>query len=120
MEYTDTRNYPYEPYEEKILGKIASVEFGLDSDRPYLYGLKLSFSAPGFGVESGGCYMVNIGSNGENCNCVSEVLSCQAEYISMLLKDAKCKYVSELKNKPVEIKIVDKIFKGFRILTEVL
>lgn len=120
MEYTDTRNYPYEPYEERILGKITSVEFGLDSDRPYLYGLKLSFSAPGFGVESGGRYMVNIGPNREDGECALEALSYQAEYISRLLKDAKCKYVSELKNKPVEIKIVDNIFKGFRILTEVL
>lgn len=120
MEYTDTRNYPYKPYEEKILGKIASVEFGLDPDRPYLYGLKLSFSAPGFGVESGSRYMVDISPNREDGECALEAFNYQAEEISMLLKDAKCKYVSELKNKPVEIKIVDKVFKDFRILTEVL
>lgn len=115
MEYTDTRNYPYMPLEEKVLGKIASVEFGLDPDRPYLYGLQLSFSAPGFGVESGSRYMVDISPNRE-----LEALDYQAEEISMLLKDAKCRYVSELKNKPVEIRIVDKVFKDFRILTEVL
>lgn len=117
MEYT----YPYKSHEERILGKIASAEFGLDPDRPYLYGLQLSFSAPGFGVESGSCYMVNIRPDWEDDDCTrQEALINQAEIINRLLKDAKCKYVSELKNKPVEIKIVDKIFKDFRILTEVL
>lgn len=120
MEYTDTRNYPYMPLEERILGKIVSAEFGLDPDRPYLYGLQLSFSAPGFGVESGSRYMVDISSNRKDGECALEALSYQAEDINRLLKDAKCKYVSELKNKPVEIRIVDKVFKDFRILTEVL
>ena len=49
-----------------------------------------------------------------------EAITKNAEFISKILKDAKCNYVSELKNKPVEVTIERNTFKSFRILTEVL
>lgn len=43
-----------------------------------------------------------------------------AEFVSKILKDDNCSYVSELKDKPVEVTIEGNTFKSFRILTEVL
>ena len=107
--------------EEKLLGKIDYAEFGLDPDRPFLYGLMLGFSFPGAGIFDGGKYTVNISPN---CHWDEserqEAITKQAENLRDILKDAKCNHVSELKNKPVEVTIQNGIFKSFRILTEVL
>lgn len=107
--------------EEKLLGKIDFAEFGVYPDRPFLYGLMLGFSLSGAGVMDGGRYTVNISPD---CRWEEaerqEAITKQAEFISGILKDAKCSYVSELKNKPVEVTIQNNTFKSFRILTEVL
>lgn len=117
----DTSYHVDKVTEEKLLGKIDFAEFGLYPDRPFMYGLMLGFSFPGAGITDGGKYTVNISAN---CRWEEserqEAIAKQAEFISGILKNAKCNYVSELKNKPVEVTISGGVFKSFRILTEVL
>lgn len=104
--------------EEKFLGKIISAEFGLHKDYPF-YGLILEFKCT-CGIV--GCdYTVNIS---KECRWEEserqEAITRNAEFVSKILKDAKCNYVSELNNKPVEVTVEGNTFKSFRILTEVL
>ena len=57
----------------------------------------------------------------QNTICGFEVMEMnRANPYNKLLNDAKVNYVSQLINKPVEVTIEDRIFKSFRILTEVL
>ena len=118
---TDTSYHMETVTEEKLLGKIDHAEFGVYPDRPFLYGLMLGFSFPAAAIFDGGKYTVNISPN---CHWDEserrEAITKQAEHLRDILKDAKCNYVSELKNKPVEVTIQNGIFKSFRILTEVL
>jgi hypothetical protein len=115
---TGTSYCAEEVTEEKFLGKIISAEFGLHKDYPF-YGLTLEFK----------CTCGNVG-----CDCTvniskecrwegferQEAIAKNAEFVSKILKDAKCNYVSELKDKPVEVTVEGNTFKSFRILTEVL
>ena len=107
--------------EEKLLGKITMAEFGLYPDRPFLMGLQLGFTFPDSGIMDGGKYTVNIS---KECRWEEserqEAITKQIEFLEKILKDAKCDYVSELLNKPVEVTIENNTFKSFRILTEVL
>lgn len=114
----DTRTIPNNYTKEKLLGKIISAEFGLHKDYPF-YGLILEFKCSNKNV---GCdYTVNIS---KECRWEEserqEAITKNAEFVSKILKDAKCNYISELKNKPVEVTISGGVFKSFRILTEVL
>ena len=106
----------------KVLGKIDFAEFGTIKDYPFLIGLQLGFKlGEGGAIMDGGQYCVNI-----NKECRWEELERQqaitvsVEKIDKILNDAKVNYVSELKNKPVEVEIEKNTFKSFRILTEVL
>ena len=115
---TNTSYHIEKVTEEKLLGKIISAEFGLHKDYPF-YGLILEFKCSNKNV---GCdYTVNIS---KECRWEEserqEAITKNAEFVSKILKDAKCNYVSELKNKPVEVTIEGNTFKSFRILTEVL
>lgn len=107
---------------EKILGKIASAEFGRHPNRPDLFGLQLHFSNELGTVNSDWVYLANIGlfsfSDGGNKrkNKTMEII----DHLNFLLMDAKVSHVSQLKDKPVEIKLVDGKIDGFRILTEVI
>lgn len=107
---------------EKVLGKITRAEFGTVKDQPFLIGLQLSFSFGCSAVSDGGKYAVNINrlcrtwEQGEPLQTVSEHI----EDIYSLLNAAKVHYVSELIGKPVEITLDGNMFKGFRLLTEVL
>jgi hypothetical protein len=108
--------------EEIVLGKITSVEFGQYSDRSFLFGLQLCFQMECGQVCDGGRYTVNISPE---CKWDShqqrlEAFMTNLEELNRVLKAAKVNYVSQLKNKPVEITLVDRTFKSFRILTEVL
>ena len=120
---TDTSYHKAIVEEEKLLGKIDYAEFGLFPDRPFMYGLMLGFSLHGgnSGIFDGGKYTVNISPE---CRWEEserqEAITKQAEHLRGILRNAKCNYVSELKNKPVEVTIVKGTFKDFRILTEVL
>jgi len=104
---------------EKELGKIESVKFGRNPDRPFLFGLQLTFKMEGAGVQNH--YTVNLS---ENCKWETADRSLtiveMVEFVDSLLENAKVNYVSELKNVPVEITFNGNCFKSFRILTEVL
>lgn len=107
---------------EKVLGKITRAEFGTDKDHPFMIGLQLSFSFQGSGVSDGGKYTINIDKKcrawekNERSQAVTEMI----ENIYDLLNTAKVNYISQLVGKPVEVTLEDDLFKGFRILTEVL
>lgn len=107
----------------KFLGKITSAEFGKDSDRGFLCGLQLEFSFNGGGASYPYC-LVNMDKPDEYHHFTeedqAEEMVREYKFIYKLLKDAKCNYVSQLVNKPIEVKVVDNIVKDFRILTEVL
>ncbi len=107
---------------EKILGKIDFAEFGTIRDYPFLIGLQVGFKlADGCGIMDGGQYCVNID---KACRWEESerqrAITVRIEDIYKILKDAKVNYISELKNKPVEVEIEKNTFKSFRILTEVL
>ena len=110
---------------EKFLGKIEKAEFGTIVDYPFLMGLQLTFSLSGgcAGVGDGGEYTVNMSKEckweGGEIERNAKVYMRQHELYE-LLKRAKVNFVSELKNKPVEVTLEDYTFKDFRILTEVL
>ena len=107
----------------KFLGKIDYAQYGTLPDYPWLIGVHLGFRL-GNGCEicDGAKYTVNIS---KNCNWESDyeramAVLCSIEKVDQILKDAKCNYISQLVNKPVEVEIEDNTFKNFRILTEVL
>ncbi|MDP4224853.1 MAG: hypothetical protein Q8910_00585 [Bacteroidota bacterium] len=107
---------------EKLLGKIDFAEFGGMSDYPFMIGLQLGFSFNGSGVMDGGKYTVNIthsykwANNDEKYQAYEKCLT----MVYDTCKKAKVNYVSELKNKPVEVTMENGWFKDFRILEEVI
>lgn len=108
---------------EKMLGKIDFAEFGTLKDYPFLIGLQLGFSMSGggYGVCDGGKFTVNIS---KECKWEGQsreaAITASLERVNETLKAAKVNYVSELVGKPVEVTLVNDMFKDFRILTEVL
>lgn len=106
---------------EKVLGKITKAEYGKYPGYEYLIGLELRFAFEGSTVGCGGKYMVNMSSE---CKWSEDerygAIVKSVEHINQILNDAKVHYISELVGKPVEIEIQGSLFKGFRILTEVL
>lgn len=109
--------------EGKFLGKIESVKFGRNSDRPFLFGLDITFSLGG----GGGCganFSVNMTKPNQYTHFTQEEqdkhLVETMTFIWELLKTAKVNDISQLKNIPVEVEIKGNMFKDFRILTEVL
>ena len=104
----------------KILGKISRAEYGLMDDG-YSFGLYLEFTSNALGISTGTKYMFNISPR---CEWTTQE---RAKYIEKtidrlkeVLDSAHVDFVSQLKDKPVEIEIEGNIFKNFRILTEVL
>lgn len=107
---------------KKFLGKIISVEYGMDRDYPFIFGLQLTFRlSSGSEVDSGARYTINIS---KNCRWEeserNDAIAKNIDTVVGILKDAKVSYISELVNKPVEVEIEQNTFKSFRILTEVL
>lgn len=105
----------------KELGKITFAEFGTVRDYPFLIGLQLGFRMGGSAVMDGGKHTVNVSpeANWTELNREATITK-SIEEVDRMLKDAKVNYVSELKNKPVEVTMEGNTFKDFRILTEVL
>lgn len=94
---------------------------GIKIDR-FLFGLHFTFDTPSYCIGDGCKYTVNIS---KQCKWNDpddryEAIVDNVEKINKILDDARCNYVSELKNKPVEIIVEENLFKDFRILTEVL
>lgn len=75
----------------------------------------------GCAIGDGYRYCENISDNCDwkNSNR-EEAITKTVDKVNEILKEAKCKWVSELIGKPVEVTIEDSLFKDFRILTEVL
>ena len=108
---------------EKLLGKITFAEFGTMKGYPFLIGLQLGFKMNGCGIFDGGKYTANISEKCKEKIGTEEYyyeVAKSIEFVDKILKDAKCNYVSELENKPVEVVIENNQLKDFRILTEVL
>ncbi len=105
---------------EKMLGKISSAHFGLDRDRPFLFGLELCFTGDGWGTY--GIYLQNIADSceWESENKRNELFFKLCKKVENILKQAKVNGVDELVGKPVEVTFENNSFKDFRILTEVL
>ncbi len=111
----------------KKLGKIDRAEFGRVHDRPFLFGLKLSFSSNGWGVSDGLKYTVNLS---KNCNWKSKDERSKAiekinNFTYKLLEEANVNHISQLVGMPVEVEFsgegnIGSTFKDFRILKEVL
>lgn len=109
--------------EERYLGKITEANYGLGSDRDFTFGLQLSFSFDGKGADDP-YHLINMEDPGPyhnfNLEEQNRVIVKESRFLYRLLKDAKCRYVSELVNKPVEVTVDGHLLKSFRILTEVL
>lgn len=101
---------------EKLLGKIQSAHIGFHPDRPYWYGLFITFSL------DGGTSVISCDTIIANVNRMDEPVEVQKQErkVTEILKDAKVNYVDELINIPVEVTIENQFFKSFRVLTEVL
>jgi hypothetical protein len=101
------------------LGKIESVDFGLNDTHTY-FGLHLHLKFNG-----GGCFRSIDYNYYKGCKWKNELeklrfIEKTMDRIRKLLEDAQVEYVSQLKNKPVEVLIIDNCLYDFRILTEVL
>ena len=109
---------------QKVLGKIISAEYGKYKALDEFFGLQLDFAlGDGTKANSTILYTENISpyrswTPTEKATAITK----QIDFINQILEDAKCSYVSELINKPVEVEIDEdkKLFYNFRILTEVL
>lgn len=107
---------------EKHLGKIDSAEFGQVNGHEFLIGLQLTFTGSFGGVGCGSKFTVNLNERAweKSEETLGDYLVKQMKFLDSTLKDAKCKTVSQLKGKPVEVTVENRTFKEFRILTEVL
>mgnify|MGYP004483303875 CR=1 FL=1 len=105
----------------KFLGKINFAEFGTVKDYPFLIGLQLGFKlGDGSYIMNGSINTINIDKRYWEKQEREQVITVMIEELSVILKAAKVNYVSQLIGKPVEVEIDRNVFKGFRILTEVL
>lgn len=105
----------------KYLGKIDSVHFGFNRDRPFLFGLELTFKFDGNSYVTSVKDTVNIS---EECKWDTlerrkGITEC-IDRIAKIMRDANVNDVKDLKNTPVEITLDGNLFKDYRILTEVI
>jgi len=98
--------------ENKMLGKIEKAEFGMISDRDYLFGLIITLKSGATGVISDHVANMNIAENER----IVEI----SKFTYNLLKDAKVTSVDKLVGVAVEITFNGNVLESFRILTEVL
>ena len=110
----------------KFLGKIVSAEFGIGGYNDGEIGLHLTFSyGESYGSSaSDSIWDWNRVKWSEYCKWTEEYrLQKYSEIVvnlSNVLNDAKCKFVSDLKNKPIEVEIEGNMIKSWRILKEEL
>ena len=110
---------------EKHLGKITKAEFGIGGYNEGELGLHLTFSFGACGTSISKSYWdCNRVEHSEYCKWSEEHRSRGYDEIMRFLSDtltkAKCKYVSELLNKPIEMEFDGNLLKSWRILEEVL
>lgn len=109
----------------KYLGKIISAEFGIGGYNEAELGLHLTFQFGAGGTSTSKSYWdCNYVKHSEYCKWSEEDRSRGYDdimrFLSDTLRDAKCKTVSELLNKPIEVELDGNLLKSWRILTEVL
>jgi len=109
----------------KHLGKISSITFGLGGYQESMLGLHICFDFDCSGIcTTKSTWDWETVKHTENCKWTEQSrLDKYAEimcYISTLLKDAKVRDISQLKNIPVEVRLDGNSFYDFRILKEVL
>lgn len=106
----------------KFLGRITFAEYGQCPDRPLMFGLQLGFKFAGSEAYDGGRYVENISEEYEwdSDDQRQKIFMENLEKLNRILTNAKVRYVSDLKGRPVEIYIKNNTFEEFRILTEVL
>lgn len=112
--------------QEKMLGKISSVHFGIGGYQDCQIGLTLSLECKSTGCTAfvdGGWSPSNIEWD-KNCKWTEAdrtiSLASMMRKVDQLLHQAKVTDVYELKNKPVEVTFEGNILKNWRILEEVL
>lgn len=108
----------------KELGKISRVCFGLGGYQDCMLGLSLDFTLGGSGVGTFiGFWDCNLIEH-TNCDWTETTRDKKnaetMRVISKLLHEAKVDDVMKLKGIPVEVTMESRMFKSFRILTEVL
>lgn len=114
------------PTVEKLLGKIASIHYGLGGYQDVQLGLSVSLEGKGWGTNTfiGIWDYSHIPSptdvykwtEGDRTNKLIEV----NRKISELLKQAKVSTIDQLKGIPIEARFECNTLKDWRILTEVL
>lgn len=110
---------------EKKLGKISKVEFGLGGYQGCQLGLHLTFDGGGWGVRSSECFWDFESIKwSERCKWTDESRNNDAAAVlrklSTLLKQAKVETVDKLKGIPIECEFDGMCLKSWRILEEVL
>ncbi|HEY3874091.1 MAG TPA: hypothetical protein VGM92_01320 [Candidatus Kapabacteria bacterium] len=88
-------------------------------DRPYIFGLQLSFGGDSWGVGDGGVNCFNIEYKKSESESAEAALRVMRE-THRILSEAKVGSVADLIGIPVEITFDGSMLKSFRILTEVL
>lgn len=111
--------------EEKVLGKIESVFFGLVGYHDPALGIHFTFSFEGSGISaSRATHDPETIKWTESYKWTEEDRDKEIieifRYISKLLKQAKVRTVEKLRNIPVEVTLEGNTLKDWRILTEVL
>lgn len=113
--------------EEKVLGKIKSIEFGITGYNDMMLGYSIEFSLDGgsMGVStSEGFLDYNRVKHSEHCKWTEEERDIgmvnMLKKLSDVLKLAKVNTIDKLKDIPVEVTLEGNTFKSWRVLTEVL
>lgn len=113
--------------EEKVLGKIKDISFGITGYNDMMLGYSIEFSLDGgsSGVAtSEGFLDYNRVKHNERCKWTEEERDIgmvdMLKRLSDVLKQAKVNTVDKLKNIPVEVTLEGNTFKSWRVLTEVL
>lgn len=105
---------------EKVLGKITSINYGLiDKSR---LGILFTFKINGdfvCGEFTAPIIEMNERTEWTEEDRKNEMVEIQFQ-INEWLKQAKVNFIEELRNVPVEVELDRNMFKSFRILTEVL
>jgi len=111
---------------EKKLGRISKVSFGLGGYQEAMLGIHFQFSFEGSGIGTSECYWSpELIKCSDKCQWTEEDRSKAFDeimrYVAKLLSDAKVMTVDQLQGIPVEVALKDfNSFDSFRILTEVL
>ncbi len=108
---------------EKMIGVIDSVRFGFGGYQEAMFGLTLSFSADGYGVETflQGGWTTEITKSTKwteiDRGCAQAAMCSK---LIKILRDAKVGDVSKLKGKPVELTFDKQTLHDWRILKEAI